>query len=240
MKYIQELKNRVCLIGLCWLKTFILVYCNKEVLFFLIAKPILYNSENVFNNYFIFTKVTELFNTYIEFAFFISNQIGLFYCLYSILCYIAPALYYKEYKIFKIFVQLMVVFWFFAIIFLQNYFISIVWHFFLSFQTQIEIQFESRFSDYLEFYLKVYFMCYFQLFSITYLLIFLIYYKQTKKSISKMKKTFYFIFLIIATLMSTPELVNQFILFLVLVLFFEFITIIRLFLNRLVWKPVKT
>ena len=73
--YFSELKNRIILLILCWLSSFCTCYSYKEILLFLFIKPSL-NLTSKFNKiYFISTNITEIFNTYINLAIFISNQI---------------------------------------------------------------------------------------------------------------------------------------------------------------------
>ena len=236
IRYINELRNRFILLLLCWLGVFVISYFYKEIVLFEILKPTV-NSDTILN-YFIFTSVTELFNVYIKLSIFLSNQIVTIYTIYNFLDFIIPGLYYKEYKLLKFIFQLIVCFWLLSLVFFTFYFAPFIWNFFLSFQNNlsyhwIDIQFEAKISDYFEFFTKSYYSCNLQFQIFVGLILFLICFSKNKTSIKTFKKQFYFLFLLIATLLTPPDLFSQILVFAGLVLFFEFIILIRLMLNKL-------
>jgi len=77
--YFLELKNRILLIILTWSGIFIICYNYKEILLYIIIKPSFNTYYKLNKIYFITTNVTEIFNTYIYLANFISNKIIFFF-----------------------------------------------------------------------------------------------------------------------------------------------------------------
>ena len=77
--FFLELKNRIILITLTWSTIFIICYNYKEILLYIIIKPSINTTFTLNKIYFITTNVTEIFNTYIYLANFISNKIIFFF-----------------------------------------------------------------------------------------------------------------------------------------------------------------
>lgn len=237
IKYIKELRNRFSLLLLCWVNVFLVSYFYKEVLLFEVLK-ITANDSDILFNHFIFTKVTELFVTYIELASFTSNQILFIYSIYHFLYFIAPGLYLKEYNLLKRIFQLISCFWCLSLVFLNTYFVPFVWTFFLNFQNRlmhqwVNIQFEAKVSDYLDFIIKLYYNCNLQFQLIVCLLSSFVFFNTSRFSMKRFKKAFYFLFLITATLFTPPDMFSQILVFFVLILFFEFMMVLKLFFYKL-------
>ena len=77
--FFLELKNRIILMTLTWSTVFITCYNYKEILLYIIIKPSINTTFKLNKVYFITTNVTEIFNTYIYLANFISNKIIFFF-----------------------------------------------------------------------------------------------------------------------------------------------------------------
>ena len=95
--YIKEIRNRSCFLIITWISTIIISYSYKEKLLFLCLKPNLQYFETS-SFYFIFTDLTEIFTTYLELCYFITNQFFLIKLIYHIIIFISPGLYKFEYK----------------------------------------------------------------------------------------------------------------------------------------------
>jgi Sec-independent protein secretion pathway component TatC len=96
-KFFSELRVRLILILISWFITLIISYENKEILLFILIKPvILSKSSDTF--YFIATSLTDIFSVYLQVVYFVSNQLTIFFLIWQFLSYITPALYYFEYK----------------------------------------------------------------------------------------------------------------------------------------------
>ena len=63
--YIKEIKNRLFLLSLTWVSTFVCSYPYKENILFLCVKPSLYYFKDS-SFYFISTDLTEIFYTYLK------------------------------------------------------------------------------------------------------------------------------------------------------------------------------
>jgi len=98
VNYLIELKNRILLVFGMWLCLIVVSYSNKETLLFIFAKPWLTLSVLENSLYFISTNLTEIFISYVQISYFISNQITFFYVLYHLIVFLIPGLYCKEYK----------------------------------------------------------------------------------------------------------------------------------------------
>ena len=236
IKYIIELQSRFILLMLCWINTFVIVYLYKEILLFEILKTNIKKTDVNFN-YFIFTNVTELFATYIKLGYFISNQILHMYILYNFLYFMAPGLYNREYNLLKFIFQLIFLFWVLSLTFLNIFFAPVMWEFFLSFQNTLtkqlfNVHFEAKIAEYLDFFIKTCHGCNLQFQLLVCLVLFLSYFSVNKNSIRKNRKSFYFLFLLIATMLSPPDLISQSLICLSLILFFEFIVLVCLLLNE--------
>ena len=92
-KFFSELKIRLVLVILSWFITAIISYLNKEVLLFILIKPVLV-STNIDSFYFIATNLTDIFSVYLKVVYLIVNQITMFFLIWQGFCYITPALFY--------------------------------------------------------------------------------------------------------------------------------------------------
>lgn len=234
IKYIKEFKNRLLLLLFCWLSTFIITYYYKEIFLFEILKSTLSQTSVLLNN-FMFTNVTELFSTYFDLTIFISNQVLITYSFYNLIAFLAPGLYYYEYKILKNLYHMVIVFWWASLICLNEFLAKFLWNFFLSFQEdltqkKISIKFEAKISEYLSFFKNLYYYTNLQFQFFIVLILVLNYFGNTKEKLKKFRKVFYFLFLLIATFLTPPDVCSQLIVCFSLVFVLEFIVLIRLFL----------
>lgn len=235
MKYIKELRNRFFLSIVCWVSIFLISYSYKEIILFEILNPSL-NYQILDSNYFIFTNITELFTLYFDLAFFLSTQLVLIYNIYSFLIFLSPGLYFFEYQFFKRILQLFLVFWVISIIFLNYKLIPFLWSFFLSLQNPLTsyslfIYFEAKASEYISFFMYIYIRCCLQFQIIVILILFLNYFSINKITIKKYRNIFYYVFLLIATILTPPDFFSQLLVFFGLIFIFEIV-----FLNLLLLK----
>lgn len=205
LKYLLELRNKLILLVITFFSTSIICYCYKDVLLFLVTQMHL----NDANLYFIFIDVTEIFSIYLKIVVFFSVQVIIWYFLYHILFFLVSALYFYEYKFLNFLWISGTFFWFLSILLSSYIIIPLGWNFFLSFHIQEGFYFEARISDYFRFYENAYVACFFycQLFVI--LAIFLMDIQQNFSYIKKYRKGYYYIFLILATLITPPDMISQ-------------------------------
>lgn len=220
--YIKEIKNRFCLIVLAWVLTFLFSYVYKETLLFLCLKPSLhYFQESSF--YFISTNLTEIFYTYLNLMYFISNNFAFILIIYHLVLFITPGLTKLEYNKLKLLIFMSFLIWLFFLLFLNNYFLNFCWSFFLSFQntneTSINFYFEAKFNEYLIFYLLFYKFCLICVFIFILILIILEIYN--KKLLINVRKFFYFSFFLLATMLTPPDVFSQIFFSFIFIMLFE-------------------
>ena len=84
VNYLIEIKNRVFLTIGMWCGLLFTSYYNKETLLFVLIKPWLDMSVYSTNSlYFISTNLLDIFTSYINLSYFISNQITYLYIYIS-------------------------------------------------------------------------------------------------------------------------------------------------------------
>ena len=224
-KYFLEIKNRVFLLLLTWGSTIFISYIYKKPLLFLLIKPnfCMLNSASI---YFIYTNITDIFSTYIQLIIFIGNQILVISFFYHILIFISPGLYNLEYKYLKLIIFAGIFFWCFSIVILDKLLLPLSWQFFISFQESLNDQtikfyFEAKINEYLSFYISLYYICNFNCQVFTVLIFFLDYINANLQIIRRIRKVFYFVFIIFATITTPPDILSQILLSLSIIVLFE-------------------
>jgi sec-independent protein translocase protein TatC len=121
-------------------------------------------------------------------------------------------------------------------ILIHYFLLPITWKFFLSFQdlttnNSFYLHFEAKLIEYFNFYVSFYCSCalYCQLFTL-FLLLFN-YTTISVQAIKKFKKLLYYLFLVLATFVSPPEVLTQIFVFLIFFVVYEYL--ILLFLVKL-------
>ena len=228
--YYFEVRNRFLLILLTWIFTVIISYNYKEILLF----SFIQSSFTFFKTstvYFIFTNLTEVFSTYLQLIYFISNQIVVFFILYHILLYVAPGLYNYEYKNLKFIFILISIFWCLSILFLNLIVLPVSCQFFLSFHelSTFNLYFEAKLNEYLHLYILFYFICNIFCQILISVILFLKYINCNLIFIKKFRKVFYFSFFFLATIVTPPDILSQLLLGICLSLFFELLIISFIF-----------
>nr|YP_010377367.1 Sec-independent protein translocase component TatC [Nitzschia dissipata]QYB23054.1 Sec-independent protein translocase component TatC [Nitzschia dissipata] len=234
--YYLEIRNRIILLMVTWLFTAFICYLYKEVILFFILNSTnvcQLNPENqVVSNYFIFTDVTEIFYVYIDLILFLSNQIVLFSFFYHFLMFLSPGLYKFEYYNLYLLMKISFLIFIVSVILLNIFLMPLSWNFFLNFQdnnfTSIPFFFEAKVSEYLVYYINLYYLC---LFNGQFSLLMLIYVSRFSTSIMKIKnlrKVFYFIFVVVSTLTTPPDVLSQLCLSFILIFIYEIIIFFKL------------
>lgn len=233
--YYLEIKNRIILLIVTWLFTLFVCYLYKEVLLFFIL-----NSTHFFqspfesqyeSNYFIFTDVTEIFYVYMDLILFISNQIILCNFFYHFLMFLSPSLHQYEYNNLYFFIRISFFIFIISILVLNIFLIPLSWNFFLNFQSNdsnlIPFFFEAKISEYLIYYINLYSFC---LLNGQFILFVLVYINSLSKNvleIKKLRKIFYFLFFVISTLVTPPDIISQLCFSLILIFIYETTTFLK-------------
>ena len=186
--------------------------------------------------YFIFTNITEMFFTNFLISFLISFFLSLQFFLLQIWFFLSKGLFkHENLKLIKfyslyiffhliiiliIFIQIIPNIWF---IFIQITFTN-KYLFNIYFEPQLNNYFNFLFSSFIYIYiLFIYYFC------IILLFIYQIFKIQT---IINLRKFFYLKFIIMATILSPPDILSQLLLFFFFFFFFEFLIFISFFFNK--------
>jgi sec-independent protein translocase protein TatC len=233
--YYLEIKNRIIILIMTWLFTLFTCYFYKEViLFFILNSTSFFQSpfENQTEyNYFIFTDVTEIFYVYIDLILFISNQVVLFNFFYHFLMFLSPSLYKSEYNNLYFFIRISFLIYILSVIAVNVFLLPLSWNFFLNFQSNdfnlIPIFFEAKISEYLIYYINLYSLC---LLNSQFSLLMLIYINSLSKNvleIKKLRKFFYFLFFVISTVVTPPDVISQLCFSFILICIYETIIFLK-------------
>lgn len=230
LKFVLEIKNRFILLILTWTFTFITSYFYKEVLLFSITQ--LHNSSTTF--YFIFTSITEIFSVYIKLTVFLSFQVISLYAVYHFFLFFVPATFKFEYRYLSKILQMVIGLWVFVTLFVHFFLVPLTWNFFLSFFSStsahsINLHFEARLSEYLSFYIEIYYVCIFSLQIFMILFFFFSYNKINENYIKKFRKLYYYLFILISTILSPPDILSQIVISFFIICAYEILLINILF-----------
>ena len=224
-KYLLEIKNRSLLLVIAWFSTLITGYSYKEIILFNILKQDNFNFKNEYFNifYFIFTNVTEIFSVYIEVVFFLGLQTLYLYFIYHVFIFLVPAFFKTEYFRLKTFLKWLLSIYFVSFFFFFYLILPITINFFIEFQKlTIYLHFEAKIIEYLNFLMFLYYGCLFYLQFVTFLFLIIDFF-ITPIIIKRFRKLFYYLFLILTTLICPPEIVIQITINLFIIIFYELI-----------------
>ena len=226
MNYFLELRNRFTLLIITFVSTFFISYFYKEVLLFLFFEP------ELLTNYFIFTEVSEVFYVYIELCMLFSFHFTLLMCVYQVFTFVAFGLFKDEYYIFRSILISLISFWILSLLLSKLFLIPMIFKFYFNFKVTnfFDFYFEAGLLKYFNFYKEHYnlFAFYSQLLII---IVFCFnYLNQQLRSITKYRKLGHYLILLIATLVTPPDLVSQLALSFLFASFYElffFLIVIR-------------
>lgn len=228
-KYFLEVKSRFLIVLVTYFSTVSTTYLYKEILLFSII------NINYTFYYFIFTNVTEIFSVYVDLIVFLSFQITILSFLYHCFLFFIPAFFQTEYLYIKGFMKIIFFCWIFSISLTSYLIIPLTWNFFLGFQELItnnsfNIYFEAKLGEYFSFCMSLYYICgfYFQIFI---LLLFILNFINTNNNRKKLRKLYYFGFVLFSTLISPPDIVSQLLISLFLIALYEILLFWFVFKN---------
>lgn len=243
INFFSEIKNRTLLILLALVSSLIISYTYKNILIFLVIKPIIgIKTQKYF--YFVFSTLTELFTSYLKLVYFVGLYSTGFYILYSIVSFLSPALYKTENNTIRYIGILSFIVWLLTNIFIYTILLPYSWNFFLSFQQNLDtnnlnIFFEANISGFVIFIVNICiinnFICQFFIF----VFFFIDNKKNTINHVKNLRKSMYVLFFIAATLLSPPDITSQLLIGIILIILYEFLVYISIFKNSL-RQPIKT
>lgn len=226
-KYLIEIQNRLILLTITLFSTLLICYFYKEVLLFLVIQAHL-STDNI-SFYFIFMNVTELFSVYLQLVFFFVLQTVLGYLFYHIFVFLSPAFFFYEYKYVNFFIKSSAFSLLFSV-FLSNYYlIPFSWNFFLGFQSIQPFYFEARLNEYLAFYMNIYFLCLIYCQYSIVLFVFIVDINVNYLYIKKVRKLYYYMFLLFSTLVTPPDVFSQVFITLIMIGVYEIFLLLLIF-----------
>ena len=225
-KHLLEIKYRAFFSFIAW--SFLVTNCYffKETLLYVFIKfsstP---NCNNIF--YFLITDITEVFMTYLQLVYFITNQITFIFIYYQIFTFVSSGLYKFEYNYLKRMSLMILVCWVVFVLILNHIIFPASWNFFLQFQNFVLVQtltfyFEAKLNEYWLFYTTVYYMCFFAYQLMIFFFIFLNLFKTNFLIVKKLRKVLYFIFFLVATTITPPDVAHQLIFSICIIVLYEF------------------
>ena len=237
-KYLLEIKYRILFSVIAW--SFVMVNCYyfKETLLYVFMGFSLKSNKN-YLLYFLTTDVAEVFIAYIQLSYYVANQITMVFIYCQIFIFLSAGLYVFEYAYFKIIVVATIFFWVLFVFILNSFIFPTSWNFFLKFQEFLSFQnltfyFEAKLNEYLVFYRSVFYLCSLIYQIIILFFIFLDLFKTNLLIVKKLRKIFYFLFLIVSTFLTPPEVIFQLIISICIIIIYELVTIHMIFKTELV------
>jgi sec-independent protein translocase protein TatC len=239
-KYLLEIRHRAFFCFIAWSFLMLNCYFFKETLLYTFLKlnPIHTDEGTV---YFLITNITEVFITYLQLTCFITNQITFMFICYQFFAFISTGLFTFEYVYFKNTCLTVAVCWVLCILLLNGTVFPSCWNYFLQFQNFILAQnltfyFEAKLSEYWAFYLTIYYVWCFAYQFIVFFWIFLSLSTTNLSIIKRLRKVLYFVFFIVATLITPPNVEHQLFTSICIIMIYELILIHLLFKIELLYS----
>ena len=232
--YYLEIRARFYYCIFAFSLVFLSTYTFIENFFYLLILPIFAKLDknisndlqeaNSFTNKFIFTDISEAFQTSIQLSFFISLFLILPFLLYNIWSFFIPSLYNFERRKFTIDCIIFFFIYLLATYLSINIIFPFFWKFFLNFQeinNLYELECQPRISSYISF--LFYIILASQILCLFPFLFFLLlkYNYLNIEQIIKKRSLIYLVLLICISILSPPEITSQFFLLFTCIFFFE-------------------
>nr|YP_010118036.1 sec-independent transporter protein [Phytophthora fallax]AEP41162.1 SecY [Phytophthora fallax]AFQ02386.1 SecY [Phytophthora fallax]QPN54086.1 sec-independent transporter protein [Phytophthora fallax] len=231
--HLFELKYNFFILFFSFFYLFIISYYFSDQLIYLLVNNLL--NKNMLK-YFIFTNITEIFITNIFIASFISIFITIHLSILLIWLFISTGLYKFENFIFIKFYLLFFIFNLFIIYFIFTNIIPHIWNFLLNLNFTnlyiLTVFFEPKINNYFHFIFST-FIYIFILFIYIFILFFLIFNNILKmKIIINLRKFFYLKIILITILITPPDFINFILIFLLFISFFEIFIYISIYFTK--------
>lgn len=212
LNHIKELRNRIILIFIFFIISFIFSYNFIEEIYDFILLPLSNLKEVNESKRIIYTNLTEAFTSYIRLSFTFTILILFPYIIWHIYRFIAPALYKKEKKIFNIILILSPILFYLGCAFAYKIVLPVAFDFFMSFENQtsnLPLILEAKISEYLKLSQKI-IIAFGLVFQLPVILILLI--KSDIISLENLKKNRKYaivIFFILGAIITPPDIISQ-------------------------------
>ena len=227
--FFSEIKYRIFYIIISLLITFIVSYLYKEQLIYLLTHYLLYNMAS---HRFIFTKLTQILLTYIKFSIILSFFINVPFILLHALYFFITALYKHEFIVWLNLIFFSIFFYILSIFITYYYIYPNILNIFLNFEKYnffFPLHFEAKIEEFIFTTCFLFFNLIF-CFQIPIILSILLYYKYINlEKIVKNRKIIYFIFLILSAIITPPDFLSQFFIYLLIIILFELFILFNYF-----------
>lgn len=222
-KHLKDLQLQIILYICLYISFFIISYIYSDQWIYILIKPLIYIKKS---NYLIFTDIIEIFLIKMILSLFISFILSLLCFFFQLWFFLSPGLFKREniliFKILIIFSILLII----SFYYIFMYIIPNAWKFFIEFENTkhpflYKIYLEPKLYDYILFIIKILFITTIS-FQYPFLIFILLIYKIINiKHIIKFRKIFYLKILLIASLITPPDIWSQIIIFVLLVILIE-------------------
>lgn len=229
--YIKELKDRLIFSIYSFIFNFIFSFFFLEELLYISIQPISkYHGFNL-----IFTELSNAFLSYLNLLLIFSFLLTLPFIIYNCITFITPSLYRYEFIFLIYFILSSLILLTFATIFINKIFLPLILQFFFKFELieyPFSIFFEGRIDTYFIFIIKIFYLfnIIFQ-FPIILTILFLLNIINVK-ILTNYRKFFYFSFLILASILTPPDIISQILLVIPFILFFEVTIFLFILINN--------
>jgi sec-independent protein translocase protein TatC len=235
MFYFKELKNRLKYLVVSYVIILLTSFYNYNILFtfldFFFSQKLNKNFNTAFH-YYIYTHPFELYYSQFYFCLTISFYFIIPYIVWQIYDFLIPSLYMSEYKFIKNTLSLFTYGGIILYCLIYTLLIPLFLYFILSLNNNytsnfFSVFFELKVQDFINFILTLNLLVSAGLFLLLLLYLWLI--NQFSFKIVKQKKKFYAIFIVLATVLSPPDIFSQILIFILLNIFFEFMLFFKIF-----------
>jgi sec-independent protein translocase protein TatC len=235
-KYLLELRNRFSYLFMNWVFICITSYYYKESLLYFITKPCLFKILDV-APYFIYTNVTEILIIYLQLIIDVATYFSFPYLIFHTWNFFSPGLNKIEYFYTKFILVLSTAMWSISTCLSYTFIIPLTWNYFSKFETNSEtnllgLYLELKLNEYIYFLNEIYISSFIIFQSFILIIIFLEKNKKNLKFIIKIRKFLYLLILIIASIITPPDVISQFCVAVPVICTYEITVFVSLLFNE--------
>lgn len=236
-KYLLEIKYRCFFTFITWCFLMANCYYFKETLLYVFMRSSFKSNQNNLI-YFLTTDIVEVFVAYVQLSSYISNQITTIFLLYQTFLFLSTGLYRFEYEYLRLVLLTISFCWATCVFMVNNFIFSISWDFFLRFQQYLSFQnlafhFEIKLSEYLLFYKYIYYLCHLTFQVVILFFIFVDLFRTNISIIKRLRKFLFFLFFILSTLVTPPEVLYQLVMSVCTIFIYESVIFYTIFKTEL-------
>jgi sec-independent protein translocase protein TatC len=212
-KYLLELRNRFSYLFANWLFICIASYHYKESLLYFITKPCLFRILDV-APYFIYTNVTEIIIIHLQLIVDVATYFSFPYLIFHTWNFFKPGLNKIEHFYAKLILVLSIIMWSTSTCLSYVFIVPLAWNYFSKFETNSEtnllgLYLELKLNEHIDFLNEIYVSSFVIFQSFIFIIIFLEKNKKNLKFIIKIRKFLYLLILIIASILTPPDVTSQ-------------------------------